>query len=115
MYIAGICKIQDTLPFAAENHADPRRNIDQIQCFKMGQRSWTEVAWHESYGAFSVSSPNVSKIIQYIDNQEARHGKPQRRFIIDSGYLPSSVICVGIFSILLRAHQRSSFMAPAKL
>ena len=29
----------------------------------------------ESYGAFSVSSSNVSRVIKYIDNQGAHHRK----------------------------------------
>jgi hypothetical protein len=32
-------------------------------------------AWQEGYGAFSVSSSNVSAVIKYIDNQEIHHRK----------------------------------------
>jgi putative transposase len=32
-------------------------------------------AWQEGYGAFSVSSSNISTVIQYIDGQEAHHRK----------------------------------------
>jgi hypothetical protein len=30
-------------------------------------------AWQKGYGAFSVSSSNVSMVIRYIDQQEAHH------------------------------------------
>jgi hypothetical protein len=30
-------------------------------------------AWQQGYGAFSVSSSNVSTVIKYIDTQEAHH------------------------------------------
>jgi putative transposase len=32
-------------------------------------------AWQKGYGAFSVSSSNVSAVIRYIDQQEAHHKK----------------------------------------
>ena len=32
-------------------------------------------AWQRGYGAFSVSSSNVSTVIRYIDQQEAHHKK----------------------------------------
>jgi hypothetical protein len=32
-------------------------------------------AWQKGYGAFSVSSSNVSTVIRYIDQQEAHHKK----------------------------------------
>jgi hypothetical protein len=32
-------------------------------------------AWQQGYGAFSVSSSHVSKVIRYIDNQERHHQK----------------------------------------
>ena len=32
-------------------------------------------AWQEGYGAFSVSSSNVSAVIRYIDMQEFQHKK----------------------------------------
>ena len=32
-------------------------------------------AWQKGYGAFSVSSSNVSTVIRYIDQQESHHKK----------------------------------------
>jgi putative transposase len=32
-------------------------------------------AWQKGYGAFSVSSSNLSRVIRYIDEQEAHHKK----------------------------------------
>ena len=32
-------------------------------------------AWQQGYGAFSVSSSHVSRVITYIDNQEKHHQK----------------------------------------
>lgn len=32
-------------------------------------------AWQQGYGAFSVSSSDVSRVIAYIDNQEKHHEK----------------------------------------
>ena len=32
-------------------------------------------AWQEGYGAFSVSSSGIDKVIRYIDEQELRHRK----------------------------------------
>lgn len=40
-------------------------------------------AWQEGYGAFSVSSSNVSAVIKYIDNQEVHH----RRMTFDQEFI----------------------------
>ena len=34
-----------------------------------------QLFWQKGYGAFSVSSSNVSAVIRYIDQQEAHHKK----------------------------------------
>jgi putative transposase len=89
-YIAGICKNQEMLPFAVGGMSDhihvlfrlpPKITLVRaVTLIKSNSSKWVsdhglKFAWQEGYGAFSVSSPNISKIIQYIDNQETRHRK----------------------------------------
>jgi REP element-mobilizing transposase RayT len=40
-------------------------------------------AWQQGYGAFSVSSSHVSKVIKYIDNQEMHH----QRFTFEDEFI----------------------------
>ena len=89
-YIAGICKNHEMLTFAVGGMPDhvhvlfrlpPKLTLVRaVTLIKSNSSKWIgdhgiKFAWQEGYGAFSVSSPNLSKVIQYIDNQEARHRK----------------------------------------
>lgn len=54
--------------------------VRAVTLIKSNSSSWMKetqknFAWQEGYGAFSVSSSNVSAVIRYIDQQEARHKK----------------------------------------
>jgi len=54
-----------------------------VQLIKGGSSKWMhdtfsnqeKFAWQEGYGAFSVSSSQVSKTIAYINNQKEHHRK----------------------------------------
>jgi hypothetical protein len=54
-----------------------------MQLIKGGSSKWIHdtfpehrsFEWQEGYGAFSVSVSNKSKVIAYINNQEAHHKK----------------------------------------
>ena len=53
---------------------------DAVALVKSNSSSWIRkgrktFAWQEGYGAFSVSSSNISIVIKYIDNQEVHHRK----------------------------------------
>jgi REP element-mobilizing transposase RayT len=89
-YTAGVCKNHDLLTFAVggmEDHIHllfrlpPTMALaEAVKLVKTNSSKWiTEqgkrFAWQEGYGAFSVSSSNVSSVIKYIDNQEAHHRK----------------------------------------
>jgi REP element-mobilizing transposase RayT len=90
-YIAGICKSNDMLAFAIggmENHVHalfrlpPTMNLARaVNLLKTNSSNWmneqqsTRFAWQKGYGAFSVSSSNISKVVKYIDNQEMHHRK----------------------------------------
>jgi putative transposase len=87
-YIAGICKKHDMLTFAIGGIADhvhllfrlpPTLSLVRaVTLIKSNSSIWMKenekrFAWQEGYGAFSVSSSNVSRVIRYIDGQEAHH------------------------------------------
>jgi putative transposase len=89
-YIAGICKNKSMTVFAVGGMADhlhvlfrlsPSMSlVDAVTLIKSNSSKWMKemqkaFAWQEGYGAFSVSSSNLSKVIPYIDQQEAHHGK----------------------------------------
>ena len=40
----------------------------------MGEQG-IKFSWQKGYGAFSVSSSNISTVIKYIENQERHHSK----------------------------------------
>jgi REP element-mobilizing transposase RayT len=97
-YIAGICKNQEMLPFAVGGISDhvhvlfrlpPKLTLVRaVTLIKSNSSKWIgdhgmDFAWQEGYGAFSVSSSNLSRVIQYIDNQEARH----RRFTFEREFV----------------------------
>ena len=87
-YMAGICKHNDMLAFAIggmEDHVHllfrlpPTITLAHaISVIKANSSRWmrehgTRFAWQKGYGAFSVSSSNVSAVIRYIDTQEHHH------------------------------------------
>jgi REP element-mobilizing transposase RayT len=87
-YLAAICKNYDMLAFAVggtEDHVHvlfclpPAMALARaVTLLKSNSSKWLnekgiKFAWQQGYGAFSVSSSNVSVVIKYIDNQEAHH------------------------------------------
>jgi len=89
-YVAGICKNQNMLAFAVggiEDHIHVLFRLPPaitlvraVTLIKSNSSKWIgekgiKFAWQEGYGAFSVSSSNVSRVIKYIDNQGAHHRK----------------------------------------
>ena len=89
-YTAAVCKNHDLLTFAVggmEDHMHLHFRLppttplaDAVALVKSNSSKWLKegrknFAWQEGYGAFSVSSSNISTVIKYIDNQEAHHGK----------------------------------------
>ena len=89
-YTAAICKNHDLLTFAVggmEGHLHLLFRLpptvplaDAVALVKSNSSKWLKerrksFAWQEGYGAFSVSSSNISTVIKYIDNQEAHHRK----------------------------------------
>jgi putative transposase len=53
----------------------PCRDAHQIHSSKWMKETQRTFAWQRGYDAFSVSSSNISKVIRYIDQQEAHHKK----------------------------------------
>jgi REP element-mobilizing transposase RayT len=89
-YIAGICKNNDMLSFAVGGMPDHVHVlfrlpptlplIRAVTLIKSNSSKWLRkkdpgFAWQQGYGAFSVSSSHVSRVIRYIDQQEAHHQK----------------------------------------
>ena len=89
-YTAAVCKNHDLLTFAVggmEDHIHllfrlpPTMTLaNAVSLVKSNSSKWIteqgkDFAWQEGYGAFSVSSSNISAVIKYIDNQEAHHRK----------------------------------------
>jgi REP element-mobilizing transposase RayT len=90
-YMAGICKSNDMLAFAIggmEDHVHtlfrlpPTMTLARaVNLLKANSSSWmsehlsTLFGWQKGYGAFSVSSSNVSEVVKYIDKQEMHHRK----------------------------------------
>jgi REP-associated tyrosine transposase len=89
-YTAAICKNHDILAFAVGGMDDhihilfrlpPTITLSRVVALvKSNTSKWIKergirFSWQEGYGAFSVSSSNVSAVIKYIHNQEARHRK----------------------------------------
>jgi len=89
-YIAAICKKNAMTVFAVGGIADhihiPFRlppalsSVRAVTLIKSNSSKWMRetkktFAWQKGYGAFSVSSSNVSTVIRYIDQQEAHHKK----------------------------------------
>jgi REP element-mobilizing transposase RayT len=90
-YMTGICKSFDMLTFAIggmEDHVHalfrlpPTMTLARaVNLLKVNSSKWmneqqsTRFGWQKGYGAFSVSSSNIAKVVKYIDNQEAHHRK----------------------------------------
>jgi putative transposase len=89
-YTAAICKNHDLLTFAVGGMEDHMHLLfrlpptmplaNAVSLVKSNSSTWIKdqrknFAWQEGYGAFSVSSSNISTVIKYIDNQEAHHRK----------------------------------------
>ena len=89
-YTAAICKHHDLLTFAVGGMEDHLHLLfrlpptmplaNAVALVKSNSSTWIKerrksFAWQEGYGAFSVSSSNISTVIKYIDNQEAHHRK----------------------------------------
>ena len=89
-YVAGICKNKDMLAFAVGGIDDhihvlfrlpPTITLVRaVTLIKSNSSKWIrkkgiKFSWQEGYGAFSVSSSNISRVIRYIDNQEVHHRK----------------------------------------
>ena len=89
-YAAAICKNHDILAFAVGGMDDhihilfrlpPTLTLARaVTLVKSNSSKWIKeqgikFSWQEGYGAFAVSSSNVSAVINYIDNQEAHHRK----------------------------------------
>lgn len=89
-YIAGICKNNNMLAFAVGGMPDHIHVLFRlpptlplvraVTLIKSNSSTWLKgkglrFAWQQGYGAFSVSSSHVSRVITYIDNQEKHHEK----------------------------------------
>ena len=89
-YVAAICKNKGMLAFAVGGMTDhihvlfrlpPTITLVRaVTLIKSNSSKWIrkkdrKFAWQEGYGAFSVSSSGIDKVIRYIDEQEQRHRK----------------------------------------
>jgi len=89
-YMGGICRNNEILALAvggAENHVHllillpPKLSLAKaVALLKANSSKWMgeqghNFSWQEGYGAFSVSSSNLDRVIRYIQNQEAHHRK----------------------------------------
>jgi len=89
-YMAGVYKNYNILVFAIGGMDDhvhalfrlpPTITLARaVSLLKANSSRWisergTRFSWQKGYGAFSVSSSNISAVIKYIDNQEMHHRK----------------------------------------
>lgn len=89
-YLAGICRNHEILALAiggTENHVHllillpPKLSLAKgVAALKANSSKWMgeqghSFSWQEGYGAFSVSSSNLDRVVQYIQDQEAHHRK----------------------------------------
>jgi putative transposase len=89
-YLAGICHNHEIIALAiggTENHVHllillpPKLSLAKaVGQLKANSSKWMgeqghNFSWQEGYGAFSVSSSNIDRVIRYIENQEAHHRK----------------------------------------
>ena len=89
-YLAGIGENQEMTVLAVggtENHIHilfhlpPKLALAKaVLLLKANSSKWlreqgNDFSWQEGYGAFSVSSSNIDRVIRYIRSQEAHHRK----------------------------------------
>ena len=92
-YIGGICKNLECNPVRIGGYHDhvhiccllsknvaPVKLLKEIKMetsrwIKRNGNQYANFYWQEGYGIFSVSSSNVEKVIEYIDNQAEHHKK----------------------------------------
>jgi REP element-mobilizing transposase RayT len=92
-YLGGVSKTLDCPPLIVGGVADHvhllgrlGRTVTQADWVKELKRvsniwvkergpEWTLFAWQSGYGCFSVSQSNVTRVSDYIANQEAHHDK----------------------------------------
>jgi putative transposase len=89
-YTAAVCRNHDLLTFAVggiEDHMHVLFRLpptmalsDAVALVKSNSSKWLgdvgkDFAWQEGYGAFSVSSSNINRVIRYIESQERHHRK----------------------------------------
>lgn len=89
-YTGGICRNHEMLTFAIGGMEDHMHLLfrlpptmalaDAVNKVKVNSSRWLneqglKFGWQKGYGAFSVSSSNVSAVIRYIEKQEAHHKK----------------------------------------
>ena len=89
-YTAAVCRNHDLLTFAVGGMEDHMHVLfrlpptmplsDAVALVKSNSSKWlgelgNDFAWQEGYGAFSVSSSNINRVIRYIENQEKHHRK----------------------------------------
>jgi len=89
-YTAAVCGNHDLLTFAVGGMEDHMHLLfrlppsmplsEAVALVKSNTSKWLgelgkDFAWQEGYGAFSVSSSHVDRVIRYIENQEAHHRK----------------------------------------
>jgi len=89
-YVAGVCQKLEILVHALGGTEDHIHLLIQVPpnlpvakailTIKSNSSRWANeqghrFAWQQGYGAFSVSSSNVSAVVQYIRNQQAHHKK----------------------------------------
>ena len=65
----------------AQSISDLMKNIkqDSSKWINSNKLSKSHFQWQEGYGAFSYSKSQLSTVIRYIENQEARHKKKTLR------------------------------------
>jgi REP-associated tyrosine transposase len=89
-YLGGICRNHEIIPLAiggTENHVHLLIQLPPtiapakaVALLKANSSKWMgeqghAFSWQEGYGAFSVSSSNLDRVIRYIEDQDAHHRK----------------------------------------
>jgi REP element-mobilizing transposase RayT len=89
-YLGGICRNHEIIPLAiggTENHVHLLIQLPPtiapakaVALLKANSSKWMgeqghAFSWQEGYGAFSVSSSNLDRVIRYIGDQDAHHRK----------------------------------------
>jgi putative transposase len=89
-YLGGICRNHEIIPLAiggTENHVHLLIQLPPtiapakaVALLKANSSKWMgeqghAFSWQEGYGAFSVSSSNLDRVIRYIQDQDAHHRK----------------------------------------